>query len=292
MFLILIDAHSKWVEAFCVTSATSSVTIECLRQVFAQFGIPETVVTDNGTCFVSAEFESFLKANGVKHLTSAPYHPASNGLAERAVQIVKQGLKKVTQGSLNARLAKILFAYRLTPQSTTGISPSELLLGRRPRSRLDLVRPNTAERVEAKQLQQKVHHDTSARARQFNVGDTVWVKNFSKGDTWLPGRITKRLSAVSFLIQGQSSQSFRRHQDDIQHRPDDDGDADIAVLPSTESTIVDPSESPESLVVGPSQAISDESQPPEAQPPDNNPPLSTTPRYPPRNRSAPDRYRP
>ena len=121
MFLILIDAHSKWIEAFCVASATSNATIECLRQTFAQFGIPEMIVTDNGTCLVSAEFESFLKTNGVKHLTSAPYHPASNGLAERAVQIMKQGLKKVTQGSLNARLAKILFAYRLTPQSTTGI---------------------------------------------------------------------------------------------------------------------------------------------------------------------------
>ena len=113
MFLILIDANSKWIEAFCVTSATSSTTIECLRQVFAQFGIPET---DNGTCFISAEFDSFLKANGVKHLTMAPYHPASNGLAEHAVQIVKQGLKKVTQGSLYSHLVKILFAYRLTPQ--------------------------------------------------------------------------------------------------------------------------------------------------------------------------------
>ena len=135
--------------------------IDCLRQTFAQFDISETIVTDNGTCFVSAEFESFLKTNGVKHLTSAPCHPASNALAERAVQIAKQGLKKVTQGSLNAQLVKILFVYRLIPQSTTGIFPSELLLGRRPRSRLDLVRPNTAEHVEAKQLQQEVYRDAS-----------------------------------------------------------------------------------------------------------------------------------
>ena len=49
------------------------------------------------------------------------------------------------------------------------------------------MRPNTAERVEAKQLQQKVHHDASAHARQFDVGDAVFVRNFSKGDTWLPG---------------------------------------------------------------------------------------------------------
>ena len=111
--------------------------MEELRPLFAKFGIPETIVTDNGTCFVSAEFESFLAFNGIKHLTSAPYHPASNGLAERAVQIVKKGLKKTTQGSIRTRLAQVLFMYRLTPQTTTGVSPAEMLLGRRPRSRLD-----------------------------------------------------------------------------------------------------------------------------------------------------------
>lgn len=81
-----LDAHSKWVEAYCVSSATSNATIEYLYicQVFAEFCIPETVVTNNGSCFVSEEFESFMKANEVKHLTSVPYHPAS-GLVEHAV---------------------------------------------------------------------------------------------------------------------------------------------------------------------------------------------------------------
>ena len=85
MFLVVIDAHSKWIEAWPVHAATSSATIEKLRTSFAQFGLPETIVSDNGTCFVSEEFESFLQANGIKHVTSAPYHPSSNGLAERAV---------------------------------------------------------------------------------------------------------------------------------------------------------------------------------------------------------------
>ncbi len=88
----MIDAHSKWIEVFPTKSSTSTVVIENLRTVFAQFGIPETIVSDNGPCFVSEEFSSFLKANGVKQITSAPYHPATNGLAERAVQIVKRGL--------------------------------------------------------------------------------------------------------------------------------------------------------------------------------------------------------
>ena len=71
-FLVLIDAHSKWIEAFPATSPSSTVTIELLRPVFAQFGIPKTVVSDNGSYFVSEDFQLFLKVNGIKQITSAP----------------------------------------------------------------------------------------------------------------------------------------------------------------------------------------------------------------------------
>ena len=128
----IIDAHSKWIDAVCTNSPSASAAIEHLRTVFSQFGIPETIVSDNAACFIGEEFQAFMTSNGIKHITSAPHHPASNGLGERAVRIVKNGLKKVTKGTINTRLAKILFAYRLAPQSTTGISPSELLLIRRP----------------------------------------------------------------------------------------------------------------------------------------------------------------
>ena len=109
--------------------------------------------------FVIAEFEVFLADNGIKHLTSAMYYPISNGLGKRAVQIIKKGLRKITQGSMRTCLAKIIFTNCLIPQSTTGISPSELLLGRCPRSRLDLLKPNTAEREESNQQKQKDRHD-------------------------------------------------------------------------------------------------------------------------------------
>ena len=82
-------------------------------------GIPERIVTDNATNFTSAEFSYFLKQNGIKQ-TSAPYHPTSNGLAERAVKIFKTGIKKMTEGSLRQKLSRFLFNYRRTPQSTTG----------------------------------------------------------------------------------------------------------------------------------------------------------------------------
>ena len=138
-----------------------------LRPLFAQFGLPETIVTDNGSCFVSADFQHFLTMNGIKHITSAPYHPSTNGLAERAVQIVKKGLKKVTEGSIRSQIAKVLLAYRTTPHSTTGSTPASLLLGRNPRTRLDLLKPNTAEQIESKQLIQKKSHDNSVKSRLF-----------------------------------------------------------------------------------------------------------------------------
>ena len=85
MFFILIDAHSKWIEVELMSSTTSLAIISILRKIFAHFGLPTTIVTDNGRNFVSSEFNEFLHRNRIKHLMSAPYHPSSNGLAERAV---------------------------------------------------------------------------------------------------------------------------------------------------------------------------------------------------------------
>ena len=65
MFLIIIDSHSKWIEVFAMNSATSAATVRYLRQLIAQFGIPETIVSDNGTQFVAAEFKEFCQLNGI-----------------------------------------------------------------------------------------------------------------------------------------------------------------------------------------------------------------------------------
>ena len=93
MFLIVTDAHSKWVDIHATTSSTSNVTIEMLRKSFATLGLPEVVVSDNATAFTSSEFAEFLKRNGIRHIRTPPYHPASNGLVERMVQTFKEGMK-------------------------------------------------------------------------------------------------------------------------------------------------------------------------------------------------------
>ena len=147
IFLVVIDTDSKWIEVFPTTSATSSAMITMLQSTFAHFGLPETIVSDNGSCFFCDQFKSFLSQNGIKHITSAPYHPSSNGLAERVVQILKTGLRKNTRGSLQTKTARILLDYRSTPHSTTGVSPSELLIGRRIKIQLDLLKQNLAKDI-------------------------------------------------------------------------------------------------------------------------------------------------
>lgn len=79
MILIIIDAHSKWMQVYPVLAASSLSTIEKMQSTYAQFGVLDVLVTDNGTPFTSQEFH--LK-NGVWYARSHPYHPASNGLAE------------------------------------------------------------------------------------------------------------------------------------------------------------------------------------------------------------------
>ena len=201
MFLILVDAHSKWMEVKSVSSATTSTTVEQLRAIFATHGLPEMLVSDNGSVFTSAEFKSFIKSNGIRHATSAPYHPASNGLAERAVQTFKESMKKMSNGSIGTRLSRFLFTYRTTPHTTTGISPAKLLFNRRPRTRLELLRPCIQSHVLKKQQNQKVTHDKSAKARKFQVQDRVYAHNFSDGEVWIPGVIAKCIGPLSFIIK-------------------------------------------------------------------------------------------
>ena len=151
-------------------------------------------------------------------MTSAPFHPATNGLAERAMQIVKKGLKKENGGIMASRLAKVLMVYRTTPQSTTGVSPSELLQGGRIRTRLDLLKPNVTERVEQSQLKQKLSHDSIARRMYFSKGETVYAQKFGTGQKWMPAIVQDVTGPVSFLVKLEDGCLIRRHQDHLRRR--------------------------------------------------------------------------
>ena len=86
MYMLVLDAHSKWPEIIEMSDTTASKTIKELRKLFSAYGLPQQVVTDNKPQFIAKEFMVFLKQNGIKHLKCSPYHPSSNGAVERLVQ--------------------------------------------------------------------------------------------------------------------------------------------------------------------------------------------------------------
>ena len=214
-YLILVDAHSKWVEIFPTRGPSASETVKCLRHCFSQFGLPVSVVSDNGTCFTSSEFQTFLANNGIRHSTTAVYKPSTNGLAERMVRTFKEALS-TTEENMEVFLDKFLFKYRSTPHATTGVSPAELLLKRRLRCRLDLLFP--MEQVEDRVVHKQQMQQASRRSRRsINVspGDSISVRNYASGPSWLPAEITKQTGPVSYECRLPSGQTLKRHQDQI-----------------------------------------------------------------------------
>ena len=221
MFLIIVDVHSKWIEAFPMSTLTSEATIEKLRIAFSTHGLPEMVVTDNGSNFGSKEFKAFLKQNGIRHIKTAPYHPSSNGLPERTVQTFKEGMKKLKDGSLETRVSRFLSQYRITPQTSTGVSPAELLLGRKPRSRLDLAYPDISRKVHDSQWSQKQRHDLHVKERTMMKGAQVYARNFNQGPKWVPEILHESNGPIAFEVELEDGRMWRRHHDHLIQRASD-----------------------------------------------------------------------
>ena len=256
-----------------MTSTTTEKTLEALRTLFARYGLPRRVVSDNGPQFTSSGFKDCMKANGVEHVTSAPYHPATNGEAERFVQTFKKSMKagRVDPGTLQQKLARFLMAYRSTPHTTTGVTPAELFLGRQIHTRLDLLKPGVRNTVMKKQAVQKKAHDVHAKNRNFQVGQAVLVLNFREGPRWIPGKILEKMGPVSYqvVVQGQT---WKRHIDQL--LANQEGGSKEAVPPSEEMIVPaleenqspgEPEEeSPPSIVTSPNQDAQAETQLPES----------------------------
>ena len=116
-WLVLTDAYSKYPCIHPTTSTSTRATLDLLEEDFAHFGYPHTLVTDNATTFTSEEFQQWCKERGITHLTGAPYHPATNGAAERLVQTFKQALRKSSLPP-NRALQEFLMHYQRNPTSS------------------------------------------------------------------------------------------------------------------------------------------------------------------------------
>lgn len=214
MLLIISDAYSKWLEVKITNTMTTSATIAILDELFAAYGVPTTIVSDNGTNFTSAEFETFWRTVGVKfHKLIAPYHPSTNGQAERNVQTVKDALKSMgtTRSILQQNLNNFLRQYRKAPHSTTGQPPAQLFLGRTLRTRLDLVKPDDL----YVKITEKQRAQFNPTFRILRPSQTVFfLSGNPRMDKWIPGTITACLGDLHYEID-YFGKRFKRHIDQI-----------------------------------------------------------------------------
>ena len=229
-WLIVVDATSKWPEIIPMKEATSSSTIRALESVFARFGLPVQLFSDNGTTFTSNEFSEFTRRLGIKHIFSSPFHPRSNGEAERMVRTFKCMVKKEDPDSreIFSAVSKMLLAYRTTPHNTTGASPFEILFKGCPRTLMHLLHPSSDSRVLANQFSQRDRTIKKKENRSFLIGEKVYVKDFRKNNpnNWASGTILALRGPLSYLVQVESN-VWRRHVDQIRGA-EEDGDATIA----------------------------------------------------------------
>ena len=111
MLLVAIDTHSKWIEVGVGNTSSASITLSHSVAMFSTHGIPKEIVSDNGPCFRSKEFQQFTENKGIWVIYTTPYHPASNRQAEWAVGVVKKALEKGPRtATLGQRLATFLLS--------------------------------------------------------------------------------------------------------------------------------------------------------------------------------------
>ena len=214
MYIVITDAFSKWVDIREMKRIDANSTITVLRDYCSSWGLPKKLVSDNGPAFRSEEFAKFLRENGIRHIKTAPYHPASNGAAENAVKTFKSKFKLIRQRyrDKHEALAKYLFNYRSIPHCTTGISPAELQIGRKFRNRFDLLKLQVKDKVKVQQDNQKKFYHGN-RQTEFQINDVV--RAYDGHSKWHKAIVTEKLGDVTYNVVTDNNVLWKRHTNQI-----------------------------------------------------------------------------
>lgn len=222
-YILVVDYFSRYPEVIQLKTTTAHGVITALKSIFSRHGVPEEVVSDNGPQYSSQAFTEFASRYGFVHSTSSPHFPQSNGHSERAVKT----MKKILKASEDQYLA--LLAYRSTPLPWCGLSPSELLMGRRTRSDI----PQTKEKLspqwsylekfrhlnEEFKARQKADFDRRHRVRPLpDIPDDtdVWVTTDREAR---PGRVITHANAPRSYVVDTSHGPVRRNRSQLNIMP-------------------------------------------------------------------------
>lgn len=211
-YLVMTDYYSRFFEIVELKSMQEAEVVAICKGIFARYGIPEVVRSDNGTQFASG-FKAFAKEYDFQHFTSSPKFPQSNGAAEAALKIAKNIIKKCDDICLG------LLSYRSTPLEN-GYSPAELMFSRKIRSRVpvvprdlgtfknhDLVATHEKDRKDGQERMNNKRHRVS-KLSELSVGSMVWII-----DMRVYGEVIKADDTPnSFIIKTEKGNSIRRNR--------------------------------------------------------------------------------
>ena len=218
--LVVSDYYSNYIEVEKVSNVTTSGVTKALKAMYARYGVPDTLVTDNGPQFASAEFAMFAKTWGFEHITSSPRYPQSNGKAENAVKTVKRLFSKCKEAGQSEFLA--LLDWRNTPSEGVGTSPAQRFLGRRCKTLLpatgSLLAPRFPTREDArainhqKQRQQHYYDRHVKPLKPIPAGEAVNMRLTGKS-SWSAGVCKGLVGPRSYEVEvgGQLYARNRRH---------------------------------------------------------------------------------
>ena len=244
--LVICDYATRYPEAILVRSIDAENIAEELIKLFARVGIPQSILTDQGSNFTSKLLMELYRLLRVQGIRTSPYHPQTDGLVERFNQTLKLMLRKVIDKEgkdWDKLLPYVLFAYREVPQASTGFSPFELLYGRSVRGPLSVLKESwqaaesqdvsvvsyildireklqqmsklVEQNLTKAQMDQKYWYDKNARHREFQPGDQVLVLLPTSTSKLLaqwqgPYEVVKRIGEVDYLIDMHDRRRKRR----------------------------------------------------------------------------------
>ena len=197
-YLLIADYTSGFVEIVKLQGTTTAAVIVALKSVFARYGVPLVLVSDNERKLISFEMKQFLQQWGVELNTSSPYIPRSNGLAERNIQTVKKILKKSLLDGSDPYLG--LLGLRATPLAS-GQSPAELFFNRKIRTTLTSFKEESL-------LDSLLPKPES----KFSAGDMVNIYNMKTKRFDKQGTVTAVVAPQSVQVQTERGSYRRNHQ--------------------------------------------------------------------------------
>lgn len=206
--LIVCDYFSGFVEVERLNTTTSGAVIKALKVMFARYGVPNVIVSDNGPQFASAEFRAFAAKWGFQHVTSSPRYPQSNGKAENAVRTIKRLFTKCRHAKQSEYQA--LLDWRNTPTEGVGSSPAQRFLGRRCRTLLPvterMLKPEYDTHTDyralsGKRAKQAFYYNRQARdLPPISVGETVRIR-LPGEQQWTSGQCIGRHGLRSYIVR-------------------------------------------------------------------------------------------